>query len=313
MDIRNFKDNAKTAAAYLYEHGIEVPHTRLLEALSRAFGERNWSTLRSQLDKLGDVPQTDADSAPTPLWSQAQGPMTDAQFLQDGGNRCPFCGSRDIDAGDVEADGAQAWDQTECNTCGSNWSSAFRLCGYFNGSPGDRVPATCSRPGAHPVLTALTDNQAIQLTMLSDDRDEWLSYVFKAKSAAPVLLQLLEADQSADSLVDLLVLTTSDEQWAIERLLDAKVQPVCIDAGFSRGDARTSGLDTARQLHAMTVVTGIRDEVVESIVDDVKERAREYGFSYSGSQAQRLAAESAELLDLGATEAEIFEAACRLA
>ena len=65
---------------------------------------------------------------------------------------------------------------------------------------------------------------------------------------------------------------------------------------------------------SLKVITGVRNGVVEQLVEDVRERAREYGFSFSGvRRAQRLARESAEVLNLDATEHEIFEAACRLA
>lgn len=52
METREFKEGAKRAASYLSQAGFNVPHTLILESLSRAFGARNWSTLSAQLESL---------------------------------------------------------------------------------------------------------------------------------------------------------------------------------------------------------------------------------------------------------------------
>lgn len=59
----------------------------------------------------------------------------------------------------------------------------------------------------------------------------------------------------------------------------------------------------------------IRKEVVDDIVEDVRNRARKYDFSSTGSLQARqwLAQESSEVLNSDATEQEILEAANRLA
>ncbi len=58
----------------------------------------------------------------------------------------------------------------------------------------------------------------------------------------------------------------------------------------------------------------LREDVVEELVLDVRRRMRRHGFSVDGGeQAQELVAESNEVLGLEATEAELFEAALRLA
>jgi hypothetical protein len=63
-DIREFKNAAKTAAEYLQRDGIEVQSAKMLEALARAFGGRNWVSFRESLpgvdmpgDKLDPVNQ----------------------------------------------------------------------------------------------------------------------------------------------------------------------------------------------------------------------------------------------------------------
>lgn len=61
METRQFKENVKSAAGFLQQQGFQVPHTQLLEAISRAFGERNWSTMRALLE-VG--PSRAAESTP---------------------------------------------------------------------------------------------------------------------------------------------------------------------------------------------------------------------------------------------------------
>lgn len=202
--IRDFKEDTKAAVKYLNGQGIEIQHTALLEALSRAFGERNWSTLRAQLEELqnskdgGTGPKKAAE---VPEWDASQGPMSDAQYVRYGTNRCPACGSRDLDANDLEADGNIAWDETTCEDCGATWSTVFEAKGYNN-----------------------------------------------------------------------LVAQAQDDKPAI------------------------------------------REDIVEELVEDVRSRARKYGFAIQdGEQAEELAHESNDLLNLSATQAEIFEAALRLA
>lgn len=211
--IREFKEDTKAAAQFLKEQGVAVSQTQLLEALSRAFGQRNWSTLRARLEGLVPVTNesqgkgaTQSLASDLPNWEASKGPMSDEQYVRYGTNRCPVCGSRDISAEDVEASGKDAWDNNTCESCGSTWSTSFEATGYFD-----------------------------------------------------------------------LVVTPSQQS--------------------SQEDAEA-----------------LREDIVQELVDDVRERARKFEFSVQGGvQAQELAAESNEWLGLKATEAEIFEAALRLA
>ncbi len=200
MEIREFKEGAKQAAAYLAAQGIEVPHAQLLEALSRAFGHRNWSTLRASTN-------LDATKSEPPLrWQPGTAPMSQALFAHSAGTQCPLCGSREVESQSLQADGADAWDETTCSDCGASWNCSYRLVGYF-----DLAPGAASTTETHDVKE-------------------------------------------------------------------------------------------------------LREEVVEALVDDVRDRAAQYGFSYSGPrQAERLARESADVLDLDATDAEVQEAVSRLA
>jgi hypothetical protein len=51
-DIREFKTAAKAAAEYLSRDGIEVSQSKMLEALARGFGGRNWVAFRESIAGL---------------------------------------------------------------------------------------------------------------------------------------------------------------------------------------------------------------------------------------------------------------------
>jgi hypothetical protein len=51
-DIREFKTAAKAAAEYLSRDGIEVSQSKMLEALARGFGGRNWVAFRESIAEL---------------------------------------------------------------------------------------------------------------------------------------------------------------------------------------------------------------------------------------------------------------------
>lgn len=65
MQTRQFKENVKGAATYLQQQGFDVPHTQLLEAISRGFGERNWSTMRALLE-ANEPPAATAEAEAPP-------------------------------------------------------------------------------------------------------------------------------------------------------------------------------------------------------------------------------------------------------
>ena len=62
-------------------------------------------------------------------------PMTNRQYLDLGGDSCPFCRSKDMDVLQLEADGNIAWQPVACKGCGETWTDEYRLIGY------DRAPA----------------------------------------------------------------------------------------------------------------------------------------------------------------------------
>lgn len=56
---------------------------------------------------------------------------TEAEYVQEKGNRCPHCDSRDISAPDnVIAEAGVAWQDVECNGCGTTWKDTYVLTGF---------------------------------------------------------------------------------------------------------------------------------------------------------------------------------------
>jgi hypothetical protein len=294
METRNFKDSTKAAATYLAEQGIDVPHTRLLEALSRAFGERNWSTLSAQLRKL-ETPSASAPAEAVPAWDISQGPMSDAQYLACGGNRCPFCGSTDLDVDKIDMDGPHGSEKTTCEDCTATWTSAYQLTGYFDGEAGvahkpSNTALILVRPGV------MTTNQE--------------GLLYGMAQARPVLVETLGTDEyiSDEELLGMI----HDENACIEALKQHGIAHRSRAVRSSLWEVRTVLSMEAREM-ALTVQAG-RKEVIESLVDDVRERARRHSFNVRGwAQALECVSDTNEVLNLDATPAEQFAAASHLA
>jgi len=56
--------------------------------------------------------------------------MTDKDYSENGGNRCPVCRSDKVESGNIEADGAAAWSNCSCGECGAEWVDIYSLVGY---------------------------------------------------------------------------------------------------------------------------------------------------------------------------------------
>lgn len=309
MDIRNFKEDSKAAAHYLAEHGINVPHTRLLEALARAFGERNWSTLSAQLQQL-KVPQgeTLADNNPGAEWHPSHGPMSEAQFVAFGGLRCPYCGSKDVAADSLDADGPNVTDEASCDACGASWKTAYRVCGYFNGEAGACVSGSPTEAAPSGEAAAVPPAGCILLVQPGTFIGNLEGLVFPAKQALPVLATLLDDGALASSPEALLAAVGHDEVACIEELKQHGIAHVARAVRRSRWEMYDTLSAEAQQL-GLTVVPG-RADVIEELVDDVRERARRHQFAlHTWNSAQECVAGSNELLDLNATAYEQYRAA----
>ncbi|MEK6832779.1 MAG: hypothetical protein AABY32_01915 [Nanoarchaeota archaeon] len=51
------------------------------------------------------------------------------EYLESGGNICPFCNSEDITAGPVEFNSIQGFRDCECKTCKEAWQEHYSLSG----------------------------------------------------------------------------------------------------------------------------------------------------------------------------------------
>lgn len=294
MDIRNFKLSTKAAAAYLAAHNIDVPHTRLLEALAHGFGERNWSTLSAQLQKR-EAPATAAPVETVPEWDISQGPMSQAQYLACGGDSCPFCGSTDLDVDKIDMDGPHGSEKTTCEDCTATWKSAYELTGYFDGKAGEAHKSAVSafilvRPGV------MTRNQE--------------GLLYDLAQARPVLVETLGTDEyiSDEELLGMIL----DEQACIEALKQQGIAHRSRAVRSSHWEVRTVLSMEAREM-SLEVRAG-RKEVIDALVDDVRERARRHTFNVHGwARALECVSDTNDVLDLAATPAEQFAAASYLA
>lgn len=250
MDTRDLKTSVKSAAGYLAEHGFDVPHTRLLEAMSRALGERNWATLRARLE----APAVGATANPaTPAvadWAPGQEPMTDAQFVRYGGSRCPFCGGHELESAEVEADGPNAWDETSCSDCGSTWSTAYKVCGYFDAQRGSGLGEAQAMPAAPTpalaaILTTLDETQGLVLVARSEDHSELLATVYPARQALAILAAELDEPEAISTLEDLLKVVSSDEEVAVDQLANKRLRPVVTEVSTSASLARNAAVSAA--------------------------------------------------------------------
>jgi len=57
-------------------------------------------------------------------------PMTDAEYVAEGGSLCPYCRSNQIIAGDSDSDGTAYEMEIHCNACDKDWFDHYKLMGY---------------------------------------------------------------------------------------------------------------------------------------------------------------------------------------
>ena len=57
----------------------------------------------------------------------AKAPSFKKRYFHSRGCACPFCGSKDIMSGPVEADGMVGWATVECPKCGHTWQDVWTV------------------------------------------------------------------------------------------------------------------------------------------------------------------------------------------
>lgn len=55
---------------------------------------------------------------------------TQNEYVADGGNLCPHCGTWDITGGEVEIAVGSATQEVHCNECDAEWVDHYKLTGY---------------------------------------------------------------------------------------------------------------------------------------------------------------------------------------
>jgi hypothetical protein len=58
--------------------------------------------------------------------------LTDKQYLNSKGTKCPNCHSTDIDGQEVDIDGDVATQEIGCNECNASWIDTYVRTGYTN-------------------------------------------------------------------------------------------------------------------------------------------------------------------------------------
>jgi transposase-like protein len=56
--------------------------------------------------------------------------MTDKEYVEDGGQHCPFCRSENIQGGSLQAEGRTAWQSVSCDDCGRGWQDTYQMTGW---------------------------------------------------------------------------------------------------------------------------------------------------------------------------------------
>jgi hypothetical protein len=57
-------------------------------------------------------------------------PMTDAEYLEEGGGLCPYCRSNQLEASDENFDGTTCEVVVRCHSCTETWFDHYELTGY---------------------------------------------------------------------------------------------------------------------------------------------------------------------------------------
>ena len=57
-------------------------------------------------------------------------PASSEEYVKEGGNKCPFCDSTDIQGHEVTIDCGKAWQPVDCNECDGQWTDCYELKEY---------------------------------------------------------------------------------------------------------------------------------------------------------------------------------------
>jgi formate dehydrogenase maturation protein FdhE len=52
------------------------------------------------------------------------------EYVQNGGNLCPYCHGEGITSSSAEFDGRDCWRPAKCDSCGAEWNDLYELVSY---------------------------------------------------------------------------------------------------------------------------------------------------------------------------------------
>ena len=58
-------------------------------------------------------------------------PLTDEEYVERGGNSCPYCRRGDVAGSSFEFEGGSLYQEVSCNFCHKDWVDAYKLTGYI--------------------------------------------------------------------------------------------------------------------------------------------------------------------------------------
>lgn len=56
--------------------------------------------------------------------------LTNEQYVECGGQNCPFCGSTDLTGDSIHVEAGKAFQEMGCNECDRSWQDEYKLTGY---------------------------------------------------------------------------------------------------------------------------------------------------------------------------------------
>jgi hypothetical protein len=71
-------------------------------------------------------------------------------YVHKGGNKCPYCHSKNIEGGKLEVDGPLAWCEIICNGCNRVWHDHYQLTGYSDVADSDGNTVSTPEHGDEP-------------------------------------------------------------------------------------------------------------------------------------------------------------------
>lgn len=59
-------------------------------------------------------------------------PMTREEFVENRGQKCPFCGSHSWDHGEADVEESGIYIHCDCHECNESWILIYKVSGYMS-------------------------------------------------------------------------------------------------------------------------------------------------------------------------------------